>query len=72
MQHSHTQRVITTHSARLGVTAALVQNIMALYKVHPFALNKKQIFIGTVKESEPVFVFVPVPVKMGYANLKWK
>lgn len=37
-----------------------------------FTQNKKQIFSGAVKESEPVFVFAPVSMKMGYAKLKGK
>lgn len=60
------------HTVAGSADCAFVQNIMALYKRHPFfffALNKKQISIGTVKESEWVFVSVPVPVKMGYSGL---
>lgn len=37
--------------------------------VPAFALNKKQIFSGTVKECVLVFVFVPVFVKIGYVRL---
>lgn len=62
----------TQHQAE--VTVALVQNVMALCKARPLLCTKREnwISIGTVKESELVFVFLPVPVKMGYGKVKGK